>query len=429
MKILGPISRGAFGVVERVELENGVVAALKTFNPLHESHHTEKVRRRFCREAQLQQNLGGLHVMPVLSHELDGDSPWYVMPLAEKTLAEHLAAHAVTDDSWPSTLIEVMDALEYIHSMEYFHRDLKPRNVLRHEGRWKLSDFGIALPAMSEMTQLSGSGSVWGSTMYMSPEQAADFHHVDARADVYALGCVLHDIFARGKIRVPHRQHTCEGPMGEIVARCTRIERNERYANVGEVRPDVLRAIREVTPPFDVEVADEAWLDRVRSGEWTTELAAAFAEYLQDDPHDRDALLDELRPKALQAIHGVSPDAWQDVARLFCKRAHGSFPFSYCDVVVQSLLAIYSLGGVAIRSLAIHAAAELGASHNRWHVMRQLDSMAGRGIEEALARRIVIDGKMSDSRIKARANLVRCAEGISTTPRLMYHPIVAAWLA
>src|SRR5690606_38530116 len=117
------------------------------------------------------------------------------------------------------------------------------------------------------------------------------------------------------------------------------------------------------------------------------------ANYLSTDPHDREALLDELRPDALLAIHEISPAAWQEIARHFCKRAHGgAFSYAFCDVVVQGLRGIYDVGGVAMRSLAVHAAAELGASHNRWYVMGQLRGMAGPSIDEALARRIVIDG-------------------------------------
>jgi hypothetical protein len=216
--------------------------------------------------------------------------------------------------------------------------------------------------------------------------------------------------------------------MGEVIARCTKTDREKRYATVAEVRPDVLRAIRLVKPPNEVEEANEEWLERVRGEDWTAQQATDFAAYILGDPHDRKALLDELRPKALVAIHGASPYAWQDVARELCKRAHDSFPFAFCDVLIQSLLNVYKLGGVATRSLAVHAAAELGASHHRWHVMHQLEGMAGPFIDEALARRIVIDGNLSDRTAQAKANLVSCAKEINSTPDAMYHPIIATWL-
>lgn len=431
MEVIGQIQRGAFGVVERVRLDDGVIAARKTYDPKVDELRSPKVRERFCREARMQKHLGGLYVIPVLTEDLSGDAPWYVMPLADTTLLEHMHAHPPDDDSWPRALMEVLDALEHIHAREVFHRDFKPSNVLLHDGRWKLSDFGIALPALADTTRFTSTASVWGTTGYMSPEQTKDFHNVDARTDIYAFGCTLHLIYAKDKTRVPHHEHSCEGPMGPVISRCTKVDPDQRFATIADLRTDLLAAALSVTPSEEEEeTGNEEWADQVREGRWDAANAVAFADYLKSEPPDAWAPLRQLRPSAIQAIHAASSRAWTDVAKNFCGYVKtGSFQFEFCDVLVGSLGAIYSLGGVAIRSMVVHTTAALGASHNRWFVMEHLRTMAGPNIEEVLADRIVMDGNLMDHPATAKANLEQCATRIGAQVATMYHPTIVRWIA
>ena len=93
---------------------------------------------------------------------------------------------------------DVLDAVAYSHAEGVVHRDLKPQNILIHaaSGRPQVIDFGISRitePSCSDPTTLTANSN--GTREYQSPEQAGWIDHaVDARTDVYALGCVLFEL-------------------------------------------------------------------------------------------------------------------------------------------------------------------------------------------------------------------------------------------
>ena len=201
-----------------------------------------KFRARFIQEARTQQGLDPNFVLPVISRSNDNDengAPWFTMPEAERSLRPKISILRAEPQRSAETLAHVLDALEYLHELDYVHRELKPANILLHDGRWKLADFGLVLPPSTETTALTSQESVWGTAAYMAPEQATSFHLVDHRADIYSLGCILHDL-ADGRARLPHAQLQCAGPLGDVVAKATASVPLHRYQTVAAMRPDLM---------------------------------------------------------------------------------------------------------------------------------------------------------------------------------------------
>jgi serine/threonine-protein kinase len=91
--------------------------------------------------------------------------------------------------------VEVAGALERAHRDQVIHRDIKPENIMLDGGVAVVTDFGIArVPASGDDAAITRSGLLVGTPQYMSPEQGAGDMAIDARSDVYALGCVLYEM-------------------------------------------------------------------------------------------------------------------------------------------------------------------------------------------------------------------------------------------
>jgi serine/threonine protein kinase len=106
------------------------------------------------------------------------------------------APHGLPIELAVSLIAQAADALAAAHSRGIVHRDIKPANLfLLDDGRVKLCDFGIA--RLGDATQLTASGNFIGTPLYMAPEQFRA-EPLDARSDLYSLGCVLYELLVGG---------------------------------------------------------------------------------------------------------------------------------------------------------------------------------------------------------------------------------------
>src|SRR2546422_73809 len=154
---------------------------------------------RFLREVEIAARLNHPHILALYdSGDADGFL-FYVMPyIAGESLRNKLEREQqLSVDEALGITRQVASALAHAHARNVIHRDVKPENILLHEGEAMVTDFGIALAVSAAANErMTQTGITLGTPAYMSPEEAASERALDARSDVYSLGCVLYEMLA-----------------------------------------------------------------------------------------------------------------------------------------------------------------------------------------------------------------------------------------
>lgn len=210
-EVVRAVARGGMATVTEVrDTRDGSHLALKLLLPLA---HAEEARSRFRREFRALSRLNHPNVLNVFEWGLHGDRPWFSMELVTgRDLRDelvHLGAlePEVRFERVEHILKHVARALGYIHERGLVHRDVTPGNIMvQPDGVVKMMDFGVVKEMGADLTAV---GEVIGTVAWMAPEQITS-SEVDARADLYSLGCVLY-LLLTGKR--PFNAHTIHGFM------------------------------------------------------------------------------------------------------------------------------------------------------------------------------------------------------------------------
>ncbi|CAN5356972.1 hypothetical protein BH23GEM2_BH23GEM2_17170 [soil metagenome] len=220
---------------------------------------------RFLKEIELTANLQHPHILPLFDSGNADGLLFYVMPYVE---GETLRGRLEREQQLPIAdalriASEVADALEYAHKRGVVHRDVKPENILLHDGRPLVADFGIALAVQqaggSRMTQ---TGMSLGTPQYMAPEQAMGDKSVDHRADIYALGAITYEMLTG--------EPPFTGPNSQAIV-----------AKVLTTDPTSLQVKRRSIPPQVSEAVLTA-LEKIPADRFSS--AGEFARALQGEP-------------------------------------------------------------------------------------------------------------------------------------------------
>ena len=154
---------------------------------------------RFLREVRIAAQLSHPHILSLYDSGAADGLLYYVMPFIKgESLRQRLERERqLPVEAAVAIARQVAFALGYAHAQGVIHRDVKPENILFHEGEPLVADFGIALAVTAAKgDRLTEGGLAIGTPEYMSPEQAFGEQEPDGRSDVYSLACVLFEMLA-----------------------------------------------------------------------------------------------------------------------------------------------------------------------------------------------------------------------------------------
>ena len=272
------LGHGGMGIVYlATEIRLDRLVALKVIRP--ELAGEESFRARFRSETLTAASVEHPRVVTVFgAGERDGLLYVAMRYIPGRDLGRLISADGpLPPDQAAGLIAQVADGLDAVHSAGLVHRDVKPANVIVEEGNAGaaatafLTDFGLA-KAMASTAGLTATGEVIGSVDYMAPEQI-EGRRVDARTDVYALGCVLFHAVT-GKVPFPEREssakmwaHLNEPPpaaaervLDPVIRRAMAKDPAGRFPSAGDLGRAAVAAARgeAVTEPEHVVAAGEA---------------------------------------------------------------------------------------------------------------------------------------------------------------------------
>ena len=322
-EIGGVLGRGGMAEVHRGrDLRLGREVAVKVLRS--DLARDPSFQVRFRREAQAAASLNHPAIVAVYDTGEDrtttGATPYIVMEYVEgETLRDVIRREGhVAPERAMSLAADICGALDFSHRNGIVHRDVKPGNVMiTPQGTVKVMDFGIARAVSDSAATMTSTAAVIGTAQYLSPEQARG-EGVDARSDVYSMGCLLYELvtgappFSGDSPVAVAYQHVREDPrlpssinpdvpaeLDAILLKAMSKNPANRYQSAAEMRNDLLRALAgqrvEATPVMG-------------DAEKTTILAAApagYGGYRQEDRWDDDEQKARRRRRRTVAVVAV----------------------------------------------------------------------------------------------------------------------------
>jgi serine/threonine protein kinase len=345
-QILAPVGRGGMGTVFLArDSRNQRLLALKVLPP-RRAREEERVLARFQREMVLSQRVAHPNIARTLEVGVH-DGIYYI---AMEFIPGRSLHRLVTEegplpvDRAARLFAEVAEAIQYGHEQGVIHRDLKPSNIMvTPNDHAKVLDLGLALirgEAVTNREVVGGTRYVLGSMNYIAPEQTEDSSNVDARADVYGLGCTLYHavtgsppfpggssidkiLWHRSIEPPPPEEINPKIPLGfaDLIKRMMTKDPAQRMASAEMVRRQLLPWASGEALPMDRQ-GDSGFLsevDRLKTAEPISDAGDTILVSAEDDGGTDVSAEDLLLPEEAQAkpvmkIDGLEDKSWKEIA-------------------------------------------------------------------------------------------------------------------
>jgi eukaryotic-like serine/threonine-protein kinase len=247
--VLDQIGQGGAGVVQKVRDETGAMFAAKILNP---DLATTDRRKRFENELQFCLRNQHSNIVQVTDFGLTTvksvDTPFLVMPLYDETLRKLMTKGIAPNHVLP-LFAKILDGVEAAHLRGIAHRDLKPENILLRssDDALVIADFGIAQFTQEELYAAveTHPNARLANFVYAAPEQRTRGTSIDLRADIYALGLILNELFTKQVLQgtdfdkiagiAPDFQY-----LDEVVHKMVSQKPANRFSSIDEIKKELI---------------------------------------------------------------------------------------------------------------------------------------------------------------------------------------------
>ena len=256
-KIIGLFGEGASSHLYKAkQLELDRFVAIKI---LKSSFAGSDAKHRFEREAKNLAKCRDPLIASFVSYGyLDQDTPYIVAEWCEGEMLRKLLVSGRIDENLAFPIaLKICEGMAHAHKLDIVHRDLKPENIIVSDSReLKIVDFGSSIDVQSQ--KITKTGAIIGTPAYLSPEQC-EGKRADTRSDIYALGCILHELFLgplpfntlepavllhqkSTAIQFPDNIHGDEAKrvLASVIGKCMAPSPAERYTDMDAVQSDLL---------------------------------------------------------------------------------------------------------------------------------------------------------------------------------------------
>lgn len=408
------IGNGGSGTVFEVRDEDDERFALKLLK-----HSAGQKRKRFRNELAFCRTQQHLNIVKILDEgiaiEKTEQMPFFVMPLYDATLRK------LIDSGTPVTnalelFAKILDGVEAAHLQNVIHRDLKPENILCDaSGRQvAVGDFGIAHFSEEALFTVvkTGPAERLANFLYAAPEQRKPGASVDHRADIFALGLMLNELFTGAVLQgTSFRTIGDAAPafsfLDPIVERMVRQDPSGRYSSIREVKHELQLS--------GVEHANLQKLDKLRQ--------AVVPDATPDDPLrvlDVEVIKPEFHSGALYfELSPPPPENW--IQQLHGLRVFHSAPGGFGPARVEFHADLRSGAGPAVRRRAslpakpesiiqtlemVKAWLASANTHYRKHLRREAERLREQHKEELERQRRILEDNARANELLRKANLI-----------------------
>lgn len=234
--------QGAMSLVQKAKYQ-GKWVMVKRINP--EFRDDKRYRELFFKEFENTYHLDHPNIVRIYGKGEDEDGAFYYMEYVDgQTLSKLIKQNGgiTNEKTLRKILLQILEAMAYVHIKQIYHRDLKPENILiTNKGKnVKILDFGLAA-ADSFDDSLDKSG----TPKYAAPEQKTNDGQIDQRTDIYAIGLILLEMIT-GQIRDRDTGKLRNPLYAKIIDKCLQQNPADRYQNCEDIANEIYQATNTV---------------------------------------------------------------------------------------------------------------------------------------------------------------------------------------